>query len=117
MPPKRSLSSGSPVPRREAAEDVEGDKLGQPRRENEALHIDDDDSEDGEGAPLMDSGGGDSADAVAAGAGGGTLTEEMRALLPIAGQTVLSMLINGLTQQVTIFFVGHIGVVELGAAA
>ena len=48
----------------------------------------------------------------------GSLTEEMRKLAPIAGQTTLSMLLGmGMMQQVTVFFVGHIGVIELGAAA
>ena len=48
----------------------------------------------------------------------GSLTEEMRKLAPIAGQTTVSMLLGmGMMQQVTVFFVGHIGVIELGAAA
>ena len=42
---------------------------------------------------------------------------EAKILFPIAWQTVLATVLQSMTQQVTVLFVGHIGVVELGAAA
>jgi MATE family multidrug resistance protein len=47
----------------------------------------------------------------------GSIRSEMRVLFPIAWQTVLATVLQSMTQQVTVLFVGHIGVVELGAAA
>jgi Na+-driven multidrug efflux pump len=47
----------------------------------------------------------------------GSMTSEMKMLLPIAWQTVLATVLQSMTQQVTVLFVGHIGVIELGAAA
>lgn len=47
----------------------------------------------------------------------GSIGSEMRILFPIAWQTVLATVLQSMTQQVTVLFVGHIGVVELGAAA
>lgn len=47
----------------------------------------------------------------------GTLCSELHELFPLAWQTVLATVLQSMTQQVTVLFVGHIGVTELGAAA
>ena len=49
--------------------------------------------------------------------GGRTAWAQWRILFPTACQVTAQFLISSSTQQVTILFVGHLGVVELGAAA
>lgn len=80
--------------------------------------IDEEEEEGGERVGLLGEEGEDSGD-ISKGTSyqPGSVGSEMKILFPVAWQTVLATVLQSMTQQVTVLFVGHIGVVELGAAA
>jgi hypothetical protein len=93
------------------------------RADSETRHLSDEEEQEDRGllAPEAEKTGslygGSSGSADPAGYVSGTLYSELRQLFPLAWQTVLATVLQAMTQQVTVLFVGHIGVTELGAAA
>ena len=89
----------------------------QEEAEERAGLLDASDSDEGDGGSIYQPGKDAGNICLKPGYRPGTVWEEAKKLLPLAWQVVLATVLQSMTQQVTVLFVGHIGVMELGASA